>query len=134
MHTCTCMYMYSLVPRLHFPAFYRTVIKSWGVESGVHVQITTHAVVHVYVHVVHMLHATLYSSWSTHFLQSTARDFIFLPVASSTPSSPPTVTLAPSTPAPAPALAHSLSRSRAELAAAIRTFRLASGVRGVPVG
>ena len=29
-YVCVC----SLVPRLHSPAFYRTVYKSWGVESG----------------------------------------------------------------------------------------------------
>ena len=35
--TCDCHMMRkssSLVPRLHSPAFYHTVYKSWGVESG----------------------------------------------------------------------------------------------------
>ena len=42
-HACSLVHVHSLVPRLHSPAFYRTVyksafihsaIKSWGVESG----------------------------------------------------------------------------------------------------
>ena len=76
----------------------------------------------------------------SHLLQRTERDFIFLPP----PSSPSPMTLAPSYTLPTSLAAErllsslvaahssSLSRSRAELAAAISIFKLAIGVKGVP--
>lgn len=60
----------------------------------------------------------------TYRWQSTERDFIFLPPLSS--PDPPLSTPSP----PCPLGAH--SRSIAELAAAISTFRLAKGVKGEP--
>ena len=74
------------------------------------------------------------SGLSTHFLQRTERDFIFLPPASS-PSLPTSHMLPTSLAADwllSSKAAASLSRSRAELAAAISIFKFARGVKGVP--
>ena len=70
----------------------------------------------------------------THFLHRTERDFNFLPPVSS-PSLPTSHMLPTSLAADwllSSKAASSLSRSRAELAAAISILRFARGVKGVP--